>query len=227
MNMPLRKNRRNDVVKIDPSALDPVDRDRFRLISERQAGLSQRSQALLAAAGMDRPARRWFVVEVDSGTDNKVAERLVFGGVEVWVPTALVKAKRRSGMNTAAPAITRLVVPGYVFAKVEATDEAWSALASTKGVAGIIASATGRPLAVADDRVDLFKAYIANDKDAAAAILKLVREGDLGMIRDGAMKGLEGRAVTVDDDRGFAILEIILFGRLTPVKADIANISKL
>ncbi|MBX9456143.1 MAG: hypothetical protein KL863_09030 [Rhizobium sp.] len=218
MNMPLRKSR--ELLTIDPDQLAPIDRQRIEAISRR-------SQALLAAAAQDRPARRWYVIEVESGADNKVAERLMFGGVEVWVPVTFTKAKRRSGMKSAAPAIAHLVVPGYVFAKVEATYEAWSALTATTGASGIIASVAGRPLAVADDRVDLFKAYIADDKDAAATILKLVREGDLGMIRDGAMKGLEGRAVAVDDDRGVAILEIILFGRLTPVKADIANISKL
>ena len=218
MNMPLRKSR--ELVRVDPEQLAPIDRQRLDSISRR-------SQALLAAAGQDRPARRWFVVEVESGTDNKVAERLVFGGVEVWVPVTLSTPKRRPGMKTAPPVITRLVVPGYVFAKVEVSHEAWSALVATKGVAGIIAGLTGRPLAVADDRVELFKAYVAEDKDAAATILGLVREGDLGMINAGSMKGIEGRAVTVDDERGFAILEIILFGRLTPVKADIANISKL
>ena len=114
-----------------------------------------------------------------------------------------------------------------VFARIEATDSAWSAVAATKGVSGLIDSAGGRPLAVADDDVELFKAYIAKDKDAVAAILKIVREGDIGVVKAGPLKGTEGRAVAVDEDRGFAILEIILFGRLTPVKADIANVSKL
>jgi len=204
-----------------------IDLTRCYAASDRQQGVSRRSQALLAAAGMDAPARQWYVVMVDPATDGDVGQLLAFANIECWSPQIAVKPTRRGGMKREArPMVYKLGMPGYVFVRVAATIDAWSALASVKGVAKILGM-NGRPSTVSASAVDLLKAYFGGDPKAAATVTNALQPLDRVVVSNGPFRMYPGTVKTVDDDRGRAIVEILIFGRITRTELDLAQISKL
>ena len=217
MNMPLRK----------PTNAVLIDLTRCEAASDRQRELTRRSQALLAAAGDDRPARRWFVVTVKAGMDKAVADALDEAGVETWLPFVSVMPTRRGGMpKVARKPVQRLAMRGYVFVKVEATIKAWSGLMTVKGTSGMLGNG-GRPFAIADRSVELLKAYLSDNPQAQKVVLNLVRAGDSVIVRDGPFRSFPALVNAVDDERERVAVEVMLFGRATPVELDLAQIVKL
>lgn len=219
MNMPLSKPYRNAVA---------IDLDRCHDKSDRQRKITRRTQALLAAAGMEEPDRKWFVVEVETGCDRTVAQAFALSDVEVWVPYVAFKPKRRGGMQKGPrPILEQMAMPGYLFVKVAAVNDAWSGLAKVKGVSGILGSSNGRPIPVADDKVALFRKYLAGDPHAVAIVTNMAKPGDEVRVKDGPFASFPGKVGEVDADRGRALVEILMFGRVTPVHLDLVQIAKL
>jgi transcription termination/antitermination protein NusG len=205
----------------------PINLDRCYAASDRQIAITRRAHALLAAAGMDEPARKWFVITVRSGTDKAVSEELKKSGVDVWMPVVMVMPQRRGSMpNTARVPKEKLALRGYVFAKVKPTVESWSGLATVKGFMGLLGS-DGRPLAIRDGAIDLFKGYLEDDPDAVAIVTNALQPGDRVAIKNGAFGSFPGKVSAVNDARGRAIVEIMIFGHVNPVHLDIAQIKKL
>lgn len=203
-----------------------LDLTRCFAASDRQRALSRRSQALIAAAGMEEPERRWFVVTVDYNADRTVAQTLAFADVEVWSPYVTVKAARRGGMKGTRQMQERLAMPGYVFVKVAATDDSWAGLQLVKGVAGILGN-DGRPKPVPDDIVALLKAYLTGDPSATKIITDAVEPGDRVIVKDGPFLSFPGVVECVNEDTARAVVDVLIFGRVTPVHIDLAQISKL
>lgn len=204
-----------------------IDLDRCYAASDRQIAVSRRTQALLAAAGMDEPARRWFVIRLKAGMDEEAAQQMQRSGIEVWMPVVMVVPKRRSGMGKAPRAAqAKLALKGLLFARVAATDDAWAGLATVKGYLDLICN-NGRPFAISDKDITLFKAFLADDPAAKAAVGKALQPGDQVMVKSGPFRDFEALIETVDDERGRAIIEVMIFGRSSPVDVELAQIIKL
>jgi len=204
-----------------------INLDRCYEASDRQRAISRRTQALLAAAGMDEPARKWFVITVDNGMDRQLAAELERSGVEVWLPVVMVMPPRRSGMpKKARQPKEQLALKGYLFAKVAATVDAWAGLATAKGFNGMLGS-EGRPLPICDDQVSRFKRYFKDDPDAKATVTGALRLGDPIIVKDGPFRSFPGTVETLDEERGRAMVFVNIFGNVNPVHLDIAQIRKL
>ncbi len=204
-----------------------IDLTRCFTAADRQHGISRRTQALLAAAGMEEPARRWFVISVESKMDRAVAEILAFADIEVWMPGVACKPTRRGGMGKAKRAsVMKLATPGYLFVKVAGNDDSWAGLAQVKGVAGLLGSG-GRPISVKDNVISLFRAYLGGNPDAMRIVTNAVSKGDKVLVTDGPFRTFPGVVEEMDADTMRAVVEILIFGRVTPVHLDLAQISKV
>lgn len=200
--------------------------DEARLtLSDKQAGLSRKSMALLAAAGMDAPCRRWFVLIVSPGCDRIIGDALGDAGVECWVPVVRIIPPRRGGRGSEErPVYEKLAFPGYVFVRVAATSPAWGAIRAIRGVAGIIGGAQ-HPHAVADEIVEGLRVFLAGA--AASSILaNAVKVGDAVQIITGVFKTFPG-VVKKIDTRGRALIDVLVSGRSWPVELDLERITKL
>jgi transcription antitermination factor NusG len=204
-----------------------INLDRCYAASDRQMATTHRARALLAAAGMDEPARRWFVITVKNGADKIVANKLEKSGVDVWMPVVMVMPRRRGGM-TKKPREPqeKLALSGYVFAKVAPTRDAWAGLATVDGFNGLL-GCDGQPLAIRDDAVKLFKGYLDDDPEAVAIVTNAFRLGDRVSVKTGPFRSFPGTVAAIDDERGRAIVEIMIFGHVNPVHMDIEQIRKL
>lgn len=211
----------------DLTTAKEIDLTRCHAASDRQRAISRRTMALLAAAGEDRPARRWFVVRIGGGRDREAAEALTAAHVETWLPVVMVMPMRRGGVRKGPRLpVEQLALRGYVFARVEPTVEAWTGLATAPGFAGMLGSG-GLPLAIRDDAVDLFRRYLGGDPRAKAVITDAVGKGDRVVVKEGPFQGLEALVASVDDMRGRAIVKMMMFGHVAPVNLELAQIRKL
>lgn len=211
----------------EPKDAELLNLDRCYAAADRQRALSRRTQALLAAAGMDAPARRWFVATVAGGVDREAGELLKRNHVEVWLPVVKVMPPRRGRMRKAArEPVEKLAMRGYLFVKVEGTVEAWAGVATVKGVTGLL-GCNGRPMPVADATVELLQRYFACEADAVAKVTNALKRGDQVEVIDGPLRELRGVVCDVRPQRQQASIMLLLFGRETPGIFDLAQIRKL
>jgi transcription antitermination factor NusG len=204
---------------------EPINIERAWQESDRRIAMSRRQRALLAAAGESGPAARWYILQVKRGADIAVDKLLEEARIEHWIAQETKVVRRRGRYGMCRPkAMTVPFLPGYIFIKVIWCAPCWEAIAGLKGVVGMIGGAE-RPSQVPEDKLRKLQAFVQHDPEAIRAMLRKFNPGDKVSVDDGPFASFPGEVVDVDD-RGRAVIEVMLFGR--PVRTDlsIAQISK-
>jgi len=211
---------RADVKRLNEA--DAINLERCYAESDRQIGLSRRSQALLAGAGESGPAMRWFVLSVAPNSDKAVEESLRKAGVECWRP--MEKRLRKAPHAKRQVTFLAPVLPGYLFIRVVNQDRTWSGILSLEEVHGVLGGRSG-PVPVPEDKMLKFKKKLAEkstDKDVAKAAFPL---GANVLIEEGPFASFPGVIESVLDERVATVL-VDIFGRSVPVTLDLAQITK-
>ena len=185
---------------------------------------------------------KWYIVNTQSGYENKVKERIEKRALEagmtefvneVYIPSETIKTVR-GGKKIVRE---ERFYPGYVLVKMVMNDAAWTLVQKTSGVASFVGShATtkeeGRivPAALTDSDV----ARIFQDKDSdkkKSDISDLVRlefeVGEKVKVVDGPFNGLVGLIDNINADKGKVTVVIEIFGRSTPAEMDFTKVSKV
>jgi transcriptional antiterminator NusG len=208
----------------EASAIGPTDRQSAKLDAAR--AISRRQQALLAAAGMEVPERRWYVLTVRPGKDFAVDKALEDAGVECWMATCqrLVKGRIRRPKRSSRK-ITVPFFPGYVFVRVAWTPYVWEGLRTLDGVADVIGTAVS-PSIVGDEVLRKFKVML-DDPVAQRELAATLKLGDAVRVDDGPFASFPGAVLEVDEEACRALIEVMIFGRAVPVGLDLAQITKI
>ncbi len=103
-------------------------------------------------------AQRWYVINVYSGFENKVAESIrelaVQKGMADLFEQILVPVEEVVEMRRGAKVKTeRKFFPGYVLIRMEMADESWHLVKNTAKMTGFLGGG-GRPTPVSDAEVD-------------------------------------------------------------------------
>ncbi len=187
---------------------------------------------------------RWYIVNTQSGYENKVKERIEKRAIEagmnnlvseVYVPSETVKIVR-GGKKVSKE---ERFYPGYVLVKMVMNDSTWTLVSKTSGVAGFVgAHATtkeeGRiiptPLSESD-LARIFKDSGATGDKKKSDISELIKlEFDIGekvKVIDGPFNGLVGVIESINTDKGKIVVIIEIFGRSTPAEMDFTKVSKV
>ncbi len=175
-------------------------------------------------------AKKWYIVHVYSGFENKVKtaleERIAaspyvdkFG--EVLVPTEeiveLVKGKRKTS--------SRKFYPGYILVNLELSDETWHIVNSTAKVTGFLGGRNS-PAPLTDE-----EAGQIIDRMAAGKLKPqpkyFFESGDEVRVIDGPFTNFNGTVEDVNPEKGKIKVLVSIFGRSTPVELDFVQVSKL
>ena len=98
-------------------------------------------------------------------------------------------------------------------------DDLWHNVTRTRGVTGFVGP-NGRPLALTEDEVRKNK------------LEKIIIEVDLAVgdnieVVDGPLEGTVGKVISVNPEASVATIEVEMFGRLTSIELDFAQIRKI
>ena len=173
---------------------------------------------------------RWYVVHVFSGMEKKVQsslqERIERAGSQssfgrILVPTEEV-IESRGGQRAVTE---RRIFPGYVLVEMEFSDEAWHLVKSTNRVTGFLGGTGSRPTPIPEKEVlRLFSQIEEGGEKPRPKILFEV--GEALRIKEGPFADFNGSVEEVNYERNKVRVNVMIFGRATPVELDFSQVEK-
>ncbi|MDO5680826.1 MAG: transcription termination/antitermination protein NusG [Pelistega sp.] len=173
---------------------------------------------------------RWYVVHVFSGMEKKVQsslqERIERAGLQssfgrILVPTEEV-IESRGGQRAVTE---RRIFPGYVLVEMEFSDEAWHLVKSTNRVTGFLGGTGSRPTPIPEKEVlRLFSQIEEGGEKPRPKILFEV--GEVLRIKEGPFADFNGSVEEVNYERNKVRVNVMIFGRATPVELDFSQVEK-
>lgn len=194
--------------------------------SDARIALRRREQAMLAAAGMDGPEARWYILRVAAGMDKAVDKALDDANVERWMPVTSVLPPRRSGRRKQrCEPVLIAALPGYLFIKVVSCAATWAGLKTIDGVVEPIGGAD-RPSPVSDKEINKLQVTIEKDPKAIAALTNALMVGDVVTIDSGPFASFEAVVLVLGEAARIRV-EASIFGRPVPIDLELAQVTKL
>ncbi len=174
-------------------------------------------------------AQRWYVINVYSGFENKVAESIrelseqkdmadLFE--QILVPVEEVVEMRRG----AKVKTERKFFPGYVLIRMEMTDESWHLVKNTAKMTGFLGGG-GRPTPVSDAEVDQILRQVQEgiERPKPSVTFEI---GEQVRVCDGPFNSFSGMVEEVDEERARLKVAVSIFGRATPVELEYSQVEK-
>lgn len=175
---------------------------------------------------------KWYLVQVVSNYEQKVKDQLQnrqfaedeAGIEEIYLPTTTVVTKTGRTRQ-------KSLFPGYIFVKVEMTDDAWFIIRNTQYVTGIVGSSGQRakPTPIPQSQIDTMveKALAEQAKvDSNATDPSTIgfKVGELVDILTGNFAGNSGKVMSIDFGKSTVNVEIEFLGRKSEVSLPIQEV---
>jgi transcriptional antiterminator NusG len=176
----------------------------------------------------------WYVVHCYAGYESRVKSNLesriaslnmedyIF---QIEVPTEeVIEIKGGKRQN-----VTRKKYPGYVYVRMDLTDESWSAVRNTPGVTGFVGLTT-KPSPLTLDEVARILAPEPKQKPAAQKAKPKVVDFEIGesvTVMEGPFATLPATINEINIDAQKLKVLVSIFGRETPVELGFNQVSKI
>ena len=180
---------------------------------------------------MTEMKKEWYVVNTYAGHENRVKEnlerRVETMGLQDYLFRIIVAEETEiEYKNGKKVEKVKNLFPGYLFAEMIMTDEAWYIVRNTPGVTGFIGSSGGgaKPFPVAQDEIEnILRRLGMSDRKVNVNF----SVGDRVKILSGPFSGVEGFVEELHNETQNAVVLTILFGRETPTEIDYVNLEKI
>ncbi len=181
---------------------------------------------------MEELRREWYVVNTYSGHENKVKNNLEMRSASMGMSDYIFRVIVPERMEVEykdgeKKEKLKKSFPGYVLVEMIMTDESWYVVRNTPGVTGFIGSSGGgaKPIPLFPDEVEpiLSSMGLSADSEVTADL----EAGDYVELLDGAFSGMKGKIEELDLEEAMLVVEIDLFGQLTPVDVELTNVKKV
>ncbi|MBE6462851.1 MAG: transcription termination/antitermination protein NusG [Alphaproteobacteria bacterium] len=173
---------------------------------------------------------RWYVVNVYSGSEKKVAESIREQAVlkkmddkilEVLVPTEQVVEVRKGTKVNAE----HKFFPGYILIKMEMNDDTWHIVKDTPRVSGFLGS-HNKPQAITEKEVKRIMTQIEEGIERPTTEIYF-EIGEQIRVTDGPFASFIGTVNEIDTERTRLKVSVSIFGRETPVELEFNQVEKL
>ena len=173
---------------------------------------------------------RWYVVNVYSGSEKKVAESIREQAVlkkmddrilEVLVPTEQV-VEVRKGQKVNAE---HKFFPGYILVKMEMSEDAWHVVKDTPRVSGFLGS-HNKPQPISEREVKRIMDQIEEGIERPTTQVYF-EVGEQVRVNDGPFASFVGVVEEVDTEKSRLKVSVSIFGRYTPVDLDFNQVEKV
>ena len=174
--------------------------------------------------------KRWYAVQAYSGYEKIVQkgllERIELSNIkdqfgDILVPVEEV-VELKSGQKTISE---RRLYPGYVLVQMDMNDDSWHLVRSTPKVTAFIGGSALKPTPIKDKEVELILRRMDDSK--VNPTQKLTFEvGESIRVIDGPFKDFSGSVQEINYEKNKLRVEVVIFGRATPVELDFGQIQK-
>jgi len=167
---------------------------------------------------------RWYVVHTYSGYENKVKaniEKIVENRgmqdqiLEVSVPIQN-SIEVKNGIKKTVP---RKVFPGYVLIFMHMNDETWYVVRNTRGVTSFVGPGS-KPVPLTEEDIHRMGIHEATESIN-------IDIGDNVKIASGPFENSVGIVSELNSNRRVVIVNLMVFGRETPVELDYEQVEKM
>lgn len=175
-------------------------------------------------------AARWYVVNVYSGSEKKVAESLKEQAVlkkmedkilDVLVPTEeVVEIRKGTKVNA-----ERKFFPGYILVKMEMSDECWHVVKNTPRVSGFLGS-RNKPQPISDAEAERIIKQMTEGVERPQTMIDF-EVGEQIRVADGPFASFVGVVEEVDSEKSRLKVSVSIFGRYTPVELEFSQVEKI
>ena len=177
---------------------------------------------------------RWYVVNVYSGSEKRVAESLKEQAIsknlqdkiiDVLVPTEEV-IEIKKGKKVSAE---RKFFPGYILVKMEMSDAVWHVVKNTPRVSGFLGTRDGlrlKPQPISEKEVERLMKQIEEGVERPA-IVATFEIGENVRVTDGPFASFVGVVEEVDPEKTRLKVSVSIFGRYTPVELEFSQVEKI
>ena len=175
-------------------------------------------------------AKRWYIIHVYSGFENKVAQSIMEQAEqkgmkelieEVLVPTEEVMEVRRGKKINAE----RKFFPGYVLAHMDMTEEAYHLVKNTAKVTGFLGTGN-TPSPIRQAEVDRIRTQVQEGIERPKPSIRF-EIGEQVRVADGPFTSFNGVVEDIDEERTRLKVAVSIFGRATPVELEYSQVEKL
>ena len=175
-------------------------------------------------------AARWYVVNVYSGSEKKVAESLREQAtlkkmddkiLEVFVPTEnVVEIRKGTKVNA-----EHKFFPGYILVKMELTDETWLVVKNTPRASGFLGS-RNKPQPISDAEVQKIMNQVQEGLERPQTNVNF-ETGEQIRVIDGPFASFVGIVEDIDTEKNRLKVSVSIFGRYTPVELEFSQVEKM
>ena len=170
----------------------------------------------------------WYVVHILSGQEQKVRDtlqsRVVLRKLEDKISEIMIPYEKVSEVRGGKKIISqRKFWPGYLFIKMEFTEETFYLIDDAPGVIGFVGASRPRPLS--DKEVEAVLSQIEDKKEKVAPKV-LYQAGETVKVTDGPFENMAGIVEDVDPNRGKLTVRVSIFARETPVELEYWQVEK-
>jgi len=171
----------------------------------------------------------WYIVHVYSGFESKVKqaleERIRQNNLqpkfaEILIPTETVVEVKKGEKKTKS----KKFFPGYIFIKMEITNETLSLIKQTPKVTGFVGDAMNPP-SVSENEVLKITQQIKEGR--LKPKLEIVFDkGESVRVKEGPFANFTGVVDDVNPEKGRLKVLVSIFGRSTPIDLEFAQVEK-
>jgi len=170
---------------------------------------------------------KWYTVKVMSNRERIVSERLKseMDRNEVESKVIVPMEKVYFAKNGKKAHRDKIMYPGYIFVETASLAVLQEALKLVSNNSGILKSKTGEPSFLRQDEIDKM-INDANKPEVDIDFLNFV-VGETVRINGGPFDNFKGEVEEINKEKGKVKVNVLIFGRSTPVDLQIDQIEKI
>ena len=186
------------------------------------------SDSVLASG--EGPEFKWYIAKTMTGQENKMSrslrERIVqLGKTEFFSRILVPEESVVSNAGGKKRRIKKKFFPGYILIKMMMNDDTWHLVNSISKIAGFVGGTPTKPQPISDSEA----AYMTNQLDGGVVRSRSAinfSEGEQVKVVEGPFASFVGTVETVSE-KGKLKVNVLIFGRPTPVELDLSQVEKV